>query len=362
MGRVISIVVLVALVSVFGFLFFQVMAGFLLPVFLAVLLAVIFRPLHRRLTAQCRGYVRVAAGVTTLAILLIVLVPLLLVILRASTEAIQMYRDPDQLHLDQQALTNLIEKANERLGLTLDPTEVHATIVERIQAWLGPLAARTPAFLGRFLIGFAVMTISLYYFLADGEEMIISVGKLLPLDLGYQRQLLDQFADVSRAVTSATLLSALAQGILSGIAYYFAGLSSVFLLTMITMLAAMIPFVGAAVVWIPGALWLYFFADSPTAGILLAIWGGGVVSMVDNLIKPLVLHGQSKLHPLLALLSVLGGAEALGPIGIFVGPMAVAFLQAGLTMLNVELSAMQTPHDFQHHRVVGDNQVPIRPA
>jgi predicted PurR-regulated permease PerM len=64
------------------------------------------------------------------------------------------------------------------------------------------------------------------------------------------------------------------------------------------------------------------------------------VSTVDNIIKPIVLHGQSKLHPLLALLSVLGGVGALGPIGIFVGPIAVAFLQAALTMLQTELDSM----------------------
>jgi predicted PurR-regulated permease PerM len=65
-----------------------------------------------------------------------------------------------------------------------------------------------------------------------------------------------------------------------------------------------------------------------------------VVSTIDNIIKPIVLHGQSKLHPLLALLSVLGGVGALGPIGIFVGPIAVAFLQAALTMLQTELDSL----------------------
>jgi hypothetical protein len=65
-----------------------------------------------------------------------------------------------------------------------------------------------------------------------------------------------------------------------------------------------------------------------------------VVSTVDNIIKPIVLHGQSKLHPLLALLSVLGGVGALGPIGIFVGPIAVAFLQAALSMLQLEIDSL----------------------
>ena len=72
----------------------------------------------------------------------------------------------------------------------------------------------------------------------------------------------------------------------------------------------------------------------------LALWGACVVSTVDNIIKPIVLHGQSKLHPLLALLSVLGGVGALGPIGIFVGPIAVACLQAALTMLQAEIVSL----------------------
>jgi predicted PurR-regulated permease PerM len=75
------------------------------------------------------------------------------------------------------------------------------------------------------------------------------------------------------------------------------------------------------------------------------LWGALVVSTVDNIIKPYVLQGQSKLHPLLALLSILGGVGALGPIGVFVGPIAVAFLQAALTMLQTELDTLsdQTP-------------------
>jgi predicted PurR-regulated permease PerM len=171
--------------------------------------------------------------------------------------------------------------------------------------------------------------------------MIIGVGRLLPLDMAHQNRLLEEFGSISRAVAAATLLSAIVQGLLAGIGYYFAGLPSVFLLTMLTIFAGMIPFVGAAAVWLPAVLWLGFFETRWMAAILLAIWGGAVVSMVDNLVKPLVLHGQSNLHPLLALLSVLGGVQALGPIGIFVGPMAVVFLQAGLKMLNTEIGKFE---------------------
>jgi hypothetical protein len=76
--------------------------------------------------------------------------------------------------------------------------------------------------------------------------------------------------------------------------------------------------------------------------ILLAVYCGGVVSTIDNVIKPLVLHGQSNLHPLLALMSVLGGVKALGPVGILVGPMLVAFVHALLVMVNKELRLLSS--------------------
>jgi predicted PurR-regulated permease PerM len=116
---------------------------------------------------------------------------------------------------------------------------------------------------------------------------------------------------------------------LAGIGFYVAGLrSSVALLMLLTMVLALVPFTGAAAVWIPVALWLYFYQGSSWAALGLAVYGACVISLSDNVIKPLVLHGQSKLHPLLALLSVLGGIQALGPIGIVVGPMAVVFFNA----------------------------------
>jgi predicted PurR-regulated permease PerM len=341
MARIISLLVLVVLVLLFGFLFFEVMAGFFVPLFLAVLLAVLFRPLQVTFKWRLQGRVRLAAALTTLAVLLIVFTPVLLVTLRTIFEARAIVADNQNLIPDRKMLDGFVTSVNDRTGLNLDPVAIQQTIVEWGQRTVGALAARTPGFLGELLLGLAIMTIALYYFLADGEQMIEGIGRLLPLEMAHQQRLLDEFGSISRAVAAATLLSALVQGLLAGIGYYFADMSSVFLLTMLTILAGMIPFIGAAAVWLPAALWLGFGETRWTAAVLLAVWGAAVVSMVDNLVKPLVLHGHSNLHPLLALLSVLGGVQALGPIGIFVGPMAVVFLQAGLKMLNTEIGQFE---------------------
>jgi predicted PurR-regulated permease PerM len=176
--------------------------------------------------------------------------------------------------------------------------------------------------------------------------MIEGLMYLSPLDDAYERELLEKFAEISRTVVVAMLLSAVVQGALAGIGYYLAldvG-APIFLLTALTMLLSIVPFVGAAGVWVPTCLWLALTPDSndPStthwkAALFLALYGALVVSMVDNLIKPWVLHGQSKLHPLLALLSILGGIQVLGPIGILIGPMLVTFLQALLKMVRKEL-------------------------
>ena len=473
MSRIVSFVVLFTIVVLVGGLSFMVMSSFLLPMFLALVLAVIFRPLHKWFIARSAGHDRVAAGLTTSAILLIVLIPTLLILTRAAAEAFSLATE-----LDPEVVRQRLSQLRREFHLEMPPQDVQQTLeamdgpVDEIEYWsrqrdrtvdrlaaplkmlendtrsihvqlalegepraddsftlearqhiaaawqsledslagaraaldqhgpdapelakplaevpqafrafreslLGtptiawlrrqvnpsdeqieafreevrqtatPLALGTGqavgGYVGGVVVGLGVMILSLYYFLADGPAMIRALMHLSPLDDRYEEQLLNEFATISRAVVLATLLSAFAQGLLASIGYFFAGFHSVFLLTVMTMLLAMIPFVGAAAVWGAGSLWLLFYEQRFYPALALAIYGALVVSMIDNVIKPMVLHGQSKLHPLLALLSILGGIKAMGPIGIFVGPMGMAFLQALLHMLHTELMALDDP-------------------
>ncbi|MEM8947490.1 MAG: AI-2E family transporter, partial [Planctomycetota bacterium] len=242
----------------------------------------------------------------------------------------------------------IVPKINEFLKRFQLPLLVTETVVQYVGDFVervaAPLALDGVKILFSTLFSLAIMVLTLYYFFADGPNMVVALMKLSPLDDTYEQELLDKFADVSRSVVVAVLLSAIAQGLLAGIGYFFAGVQNVFLCTVLTCFLAMVPFVGATIIWIPICLVLAYVGH-PTAAIVLAVYCATVVSMVDNLIKPLVLHGQANLHPLLALLSVIGGIQALGPIGILVGPMLVAFLQALLNMLNKELELLGKESD-----------------
>lgn len=354
-ARIVSLVMLVVILLLMAGLFFRVMANFLLPLFLALLLVIMFGPLYRWFQDRCRGHARIAAMLTTVSILLAVLIPLLVLLVQAGYEAETLYRsvvdhpkvaagssagkDPAlaMTELSDLGICKVVELGR-YVGLTLDRKGLEANITAGVQQFLAPMALRTTRLLGETLVGLLIMILATYYFFADGAAMVQTIQRLSPLQGARTQELLDQFDGVTRAVVMATLLSAFVQGLLAGFGFYVAGVGSVFLLTALSMLLTLVPFVGAAIVWVPVCLWLFAVEGHTTAALVLAAYCIAVVSMVDNLVKPLVLQGRSNLHPLLALLSVLGGAQALGPIGIFVGPMVVAFLQTLLNMVHTELS------------------------
>ena len=471
MSRKISFWILLGVIFLMVIIFFRVMASFLVPMFLAAILCVMFGPVHVWIFKKVNGRPRTAALLTTGTILLVVLVPLIILITLAILESREIvskldansiknkaekvrtslkldfpYKEDfesiesalDQLTSDvhveswnqkqleiatlEQANKNFVEhwmespdreddpktknavaaslekykqhinNCNEQLLILAsddrdaaekvtaeaayrtsladtnksyralktqllggkfwatarelaNPTpeeaeEYNAKIQALLTKWVLSLGSATTSLVGRLIFGISIMIISTYFFFLDGRKMIESIKFLSPMDDSHEDELLREFNKVSRAVVIATLLSAVIQGVLAGIGYYFCGVGSVFLLTLLTTVFALIPFVGATAIWLPAALWLYFIDGSPVYAIILGIYGAAIVSSADNVIKPFILHGQSNIHPLLALLSVLGGVSTLGPIGILVGPMIVVFLQTLLKILQRELSTL----------------------
>jgi predicted PurR-regulated permease PerM len=353
--RVVSFLVLLAVILLVGAVFFRVMAQFMVPLFLACVLLVMFQPLHRWILRKLPKYRRIAALLTTFSIVLVVLVPTALLGWNAFLECQKLVQQPEGTEqvawsdrVEQFGAT-LSEKLYEWTGYQVDVKDQLANSAEQIGGWLGSwLLSGVQTVLG-VLIGLAIMVIALYYFFSDGPALIRGLMQLSPLDKQYELELLLKFGEISRAVVLAIVLSAVVQGLAASIGFYFAlpAEAPIFLLTALTMVLAIVPFIGAAGVWVPVCLYIALHGvggDGQSAdggswplAIGLGVYCAVIVSGLDNVIKPLVLHGQSNLHPLLALLSILGGVTVLGPVGILVGPMLVSFLQALMNMFHKEL-------------------------
>lgn len=228
-----------------------------------------------------------------------------------------------------------------KLRLLVNPSDSELrSMVSDLQQYIQPRVLPFTQLAGRFvfhlLIQFGILVIAVYFFFSDGPGMVNSLVRLSPLNETYMHRLLVQFDQTSRAVVLAMVLSAIAQGSLATVGYWLCGLGSLVMLFLATTFMALVPLLGPAVVWGPVAFYLGVVEGRWAAAIALIVFGLTVVSMIDNVVKISVLQGKSQLHPLPALLSVLGGLQVFGPIGLLVGPMIVAFMQTLLEILNQE--------------------------
>lgn len=354
--------VLAAVVVGVSVLFYQVIRPLALPLFLAAVIALLAHPLHVRLGRRLRGRDSLAAALVTLLVLLILVGPLGTAVSMAIGElrsTIAEFRadldaGADWKELVAKDLDPRIAEAVDRLGklVPLDPGQIRDGAL-RIAAESGDLLyRRTLTLLGSLpglVLGLAMFLIALFFFLRDGERMVLGWEELTPLAPEHDRLIRAEFVRVCRGVVLGTLAAAVVQGVLLGVGLFIVDLASgagigrwTFLLSLLTVATSMIPFLGAAAIWAPTAL-LLFAIGHPAAAVVLAVYGAVVVSLSDNLVKILVIGETADMHPLLVLVSVFGGIQLVGFLGIFVGPIVAAVLFALLRILRREIVALNRP-------------------
>jgi predicted PurR-regulated permease PerM len=194
--------------------------------------------------------------------------------------------------------------------------------MQRAASWGGSF------FLGALgsLLSFAIMLFLLFFFLRDGEIMIARARRLIPLAEDRKDKLFSQLSAVTRAIVFGTTVTALLQGFLLGIGFAFAGLPSPVVFGVLAALLSLLPVGGAAFVWIPAVIWL-FFDKHWGAGIFILIWGC-LLGGLDNVLRPLLISGRARISALAVFVGVLGGIPAFGAIGVIAGPVVLSLVLA----------------------------------
>jgi predicted PurR-regulated permease PerM len=346
--------ILVGTVLVFAFLFYRVVEPMILPLFLAAAFAIMAQPMQNWLVNRLGGRDYLAATLMTVALILGVAGPLAaggalafrevwrsvvradLTHGRSPIDLIDPQKNPDMeallkrvdpwYEVDRGEFRNLVVARARELG---------STLTERVRA----AAKEVPG----YLFASVIFIVGLFFFLADGRRIAKGWENLSPMDPEHDRVIRAEFLNVCRAVMWGTVIAAMTQGIVFGLGMWVIELifrtgigGWIFLLSITATAFALIPFLGAAAVWGATAAYL-FWAGQTGAAIALVIWGASVVSTIDNVIKIYIIGDSAKLHPLLVVVSVFGGLQMSGIIGIFVGPIVAAVLFALLRILRLEL-------------------------
>lgn len=322
-----------------GIALYRIVQPFFGPLLWALFIAFLLHPLHVRLRARLRGRAQLSAVLLTVLTLFVVLGPLtgLSAAFAAQVGNLLQYVQStvaDQTRQNVFDLTNVpwMRETLAWLDGTFDinVAQVRGWISQTSRELLQTLASLGGrVFLGAIgtVFGFVVMIFMLFFFLRDGEEMVATMRELIPMSSAYKAKLFDHLAGVTRAMVYGTGLTALLQGVLVGLAFLFVGLPSPVVFGVIAALVALLPFGGTALVWGPAVIALAI-QGRWGATIFLLLWGTLLVSLVDNVVRPLLVSGRAQVGTLTVFIGVLGGIAAFGAIGLFLGPLVLALIIA----------------------------------
>lgn len=328
----------------FLFLLISVSAGFGLilwpfigAVFWALALAILFHPLNKKLLQKLPNRRNLAALITLLLCLLIVILPLVLIGTSVVNEAVLIYDHMSSGKLDfgtyvqqvNQAMPTWFLRFLERIDLA-SAQEIQVKL-SGLAADAGKLIAGKTVEFGQntlgFAVGFGVMLYLLFFLLRDGTGLMTLIRDAIPMEKAHKHRLAEKFATVIRATVKGNLVVAFAQGALGGLIFWILDIQGPVLWGVLMAFLSILPAVGASLIWGPVAI--YFLATgNVTHGLVLAAYGILVIGLVDNILRPILVGKDTKLPDYLVLISTLGGMSIFGLTGFVIGPVIAALFIA----------------------------------
>lgn len=340
-----SVVPFAILLVLFIFLSWLIVYPLGRPLLWSVVLSYFAYPLYKYLHNNFFSgrLTNIAAGITTLTIVVFMAIPMLFFGLFLTKEFLRVYDAVIQSGVLSGSHTEILRKLHNvpLLGALLSQLDlisgipVFESIIASSVNWItGFVRLISSEILGNAFKVFyliAVVTVSSFFIVRDGHFILKYVKDIMPLPDSERDVIVERSAKMLRAVVYGIVVTAAIQGSLGGFGWWFVGLGHPVLFGFFMFITGMIPFVGTPVIWVPGALALFINGDY-TGGIVLLGWGIGIVSMVDNFIRPIFISGESKIHMLVIFLGIFGGLYNWGFLGLFIGPL---ILSLGIFLLDL---------------------------
>jgi predicted PurR-regulated permease PerM len=329
-----SLIVLLAAVTL---AFFAVVAPFYGAVMWGVIIGLVFAPVQRLFLRRLSAKPGRAAAATIVVVLLIAILPLALLVNSLAQEGARLAAGVQSGQIDfgsylQRMLGVLpapLMDLLDRFGLG-DSAQIQRRIVASVGR-IGQFFAGQALNLGQgtleWLASFFVALYIAYFMLRDGRTLWRSVSAAIPLREGDKAELARRFTAVVRATVRGNVVVSVVQGVLGGIAFAVLGVHGALLWGTVMAFLSLLPAVGAALVWLPVALYLMATA-ALWKGLGLIFFGTVVIGLVDNLLRPVLVGKDTRLPDWLVLVSTLGGMALLGINGFVVGPLAAAMFVA----------------------------------
>lgn len=330
--------------------FVWILLPFYGAVFWATIMAVLFAPVQRRLVRSFRGRRNLAALVTLVLVLLVVILPLTWIGAMITQEATSLYARIQEGEVQPgtwframlDALppwaTSLLDRF--RMISVSDVQERFAAGLQRGVQFIVQQGVNIGQGTLQFVIAFFVTLYLLFFLLRDGDRLVRRIRLALPLQPDLKHQFGAKFTNVVRATVKGNIVIAVLQGALGGLAFWVLGINGAVLWAVAMAILSLLPAVGAALVWLPVALYLVG-SGSLWQGVGLIAFGVLVIGLVDNIVRPILVGKDTKLPDYIVLISTLGGIAVFGINGFVLGPVIAALFIAAWDVVAASRASLE---------------------
>jgi predicted PurR-regulated permease PerM len=332
------------------YLLYEILSPFLSSIIWAVLLVIVFFPLFQKLQHLLKKRGVLSALIMTLLVLTVIVLPFTLLMASLASDAINVYHQVEEMIKTGQ-LQGYFERVKEipilnrilaGLGQHIDlsqtnPLPLLLNNLNRISKFIFNQTTILLKGFSTFIVGFFFTLLSLYYLFKDGSHLFGKMKEIIPLPPRERDLLIQRFKDMIYSTIYGGILIAMIQGVLGGLSFWILGLPSPVFWGTAMALFSFIPIGGTALIWAPAAI-ILLIGGAVLKGLILLGLGISVISMVDNILKPLFISTRTNIHPLLLFFAVLGGIQSCGLIGLVAGPLIATLF---LTLIEIYIQGIQ---------------------
>jgi predicted PurR-regulated permease PerM len=328
-----------------------VFSPFWKAIVLAIVLAVLFEPLHRKFLHWTGGRPNLAASLSVMAVVLFLLIPFAILfrllmgqlagLVASGASPTTQPSVSEFLQGLQGKLTGLGGQLERLLGVKL---QIASTVREGLSNLAQAAARYSPQVIAEtasFFLNFFVILILLFYLLRDGERLIMGLIRITPVKDRYERRLAAEIQSTIRAVFHGNFIMGLIQGLLATLGYFALGIDGYLVWGVLTFFTSFLPTVGTGAVIVPMIIYLFLQGKSLQA-VILFFYGIVLIGTIDNLIRPYLM--RQDMHPIFLFLGIFGGLAVFGPIGMLLGPMLMALLVATIRIYAEDFAEVSLPH------------------
>lgn len=346
---------LIAALAIASYACYVLIAPYIGSIVLAFIVSLLFFPVHNRINSKLTSHPNIAAALSCILLTVIIIIPMAFVIIAILQQGVSFFNTSyDWLTSGgAKAITtmpfvqNTIESLDKWLPFdSINPKEIiskAASSVSSLSANMIGISTKLLGDLTGMLGNFLLMLFVLFFLLRDHEKIIHTIRHVSPLSRTQEDTLLNETEKVAKSAVMGSFLTALAQGFVGGFAMWLAGFPGLFWGTMMAF-TSFIPIAGTAMIWLPSSAYLLLTGEWQWA-LFLASWGVIVVGSIDNLLRPILMQGNSGMNTLLIFFSLIGGLQVYGLMGIIYGPIIFSLTLVLYRMYETEFKGFLEKQD-----------------